>query len=402
MTTPEEVTSRAAPFLAPIAGPEPGGQNASFDPRYESVRTELAKLDSPTGGEVDWKMIGRSCDELLQSVTKDFLIASHKAYALLQLERWRGLATGLAVIGGMLDTWWEQGFPPVARLRGRGNALDWLVARLEVALPNVGVKNDEVAAFELVRSQWSQLAGVARDRLADNAPAMGGVGDVLERLRINIPPDALAAATSAVPSNGAAPAPAASEPAPAASEPAPAASEPADPLAAATQTAAKWLQPIAGPNPAGVEARYEPGFEAARLEIAKLESVTDNVVDWKLVHDNASAILIDKSKDLLMGSYLAFAKLRMRGLGDAVVGVQVLSGLMETYWEGLQPERLRGRANALAWYVTVLEPALAQLELNAKMRGDVLLLEAAVKHIANITRDRFDADGPSFAPITDR
>jgi len=80
----------------------------------------------------------------------------------------------------------------------------------------------------------------------------------------------------------------------------------------------------------------------------------------------------------------------------------VLSGLIETFWEGLQPERMRGRANALAWYVTVLEPALAQLELNAKMRGDVLLFEAAVKHIANITRDRFDADGPSFAPITDR
>jgi type VI secretion system protein VasJ len=416
MTTADEVTSRAAPFLAPIAGPEPGGQNASFDPRYETVRNELAKLDSPTGGEVDWKMIGRSCDELLQSVTKDFLIASHKAYALLQLERWRGLATGLAVLAGMLDTWWEQGFPPVARLRGRGNALDWLVARLEVALPNVGVKNEEVAAFELVRNQWASLAGRARDRLAENSPAMGGVADVLERLRINIPPEALAGATA--PASAAAPStppPSATEPAPSTSEPAPspspepaapasapATSEAADPLAAASQAAAKWLQPIPGANPAGVEARYEPTFEAARLEIAKLESVTDNIVDWKLVHDNAGAILIDKSKDLLMGSYLAFAKLRLRGLADHVVGLQVVSGLIDGFWEGLQPERVRGRANALGWLVGALEPALAQIELTPKMRGDVIALEAAVKRLANITRDRFDAEGPSFAPIADR
>ncbi len=423
MTTPEEVNSRAAPFLAPIAGPEPGGQNASFDPRYESVRSELAKLDSPTGGDVDWRMIGRSCDELLQGVTKDFLLASHKAYALLQLERWRGLAVGLAVVAGMLDTWWEQAFPPVARLRGRGNALDWLVARLELALPNIGVKNDEVAAFELVRTQWQALSSTARDKLADSCPAMGGVGDVLSRLRLNLPADVLAAQTAtpsaaeasappapeasapAAPEASAPPAPEASAPpAPGASAPpAPAEPEaPADPLAPSMQAAAKWLQPIPGANPAGVEARYEPTFEAARLEIAKLESVTDNVVDWKLVHDNASAILIDKSKDLLMGSYLAFAKLRMRGLADGIVGLAVVTGLVDGFWDGLQPERLRGRANALGWFVTQLEPALASLELQPKMRADVVVLEKAVQRLASVTRDRFESEGPSLAPVVDR
>jgi type VI secretion system ImpA/VasJ family protein len=417
MTTLDEIRSRAAPLLEPIAGAEPGGQNASFDPRYESVRNELAKLDSPTGGEIDWKMIGRSCDELLRGVTKDFLLASHQSYAMLQLDRWRGLATGLALITGMLETWWEQGFPPVARLRARGNALDWLVARLEIALPTLGVRPDEVQAFELVRTQWSALGQAARARLADNSPAMGGVAEALERLRMAVPADAAApspAGTTTPADQPVAAEPASAEPAAVATaavapEPAPppgsdnaAPSTPGEPLAIASAQAAKWLQPIPGVNPAGVEARYDPGFEVARLEIAKLESVTDNAVDWKLVHDNASAILIDKSKDLLMGTYLAYAKLRQRGLGDAVVGLQVVSGLIDGFWEGLQPERLRGRANALGWYVAQLELALAEIKLEPRMRGEVLQLELAVQRLAGLSRDRFEADGPSLGSVLER
>jgi len=246
---------------------------------------------------------------------------------------------------------------------------------------------------------------------------MGGVADVLGRLRLNLPAEALvASAEPATPSAGppadapppdaptpsAPPAPEASAAAAPEAGAAPVPETPADPLAASTQAAAKWLQPIPGANPAGVEARYEPTFEAARLEIAKLESVTDNVVDWKLVHENAGAILIDKSKDLLMGSYLAFAKLRMRGLADGIVGLAVLTGLIEQFWDGLQPERLRGRANALGWFVTQLEPALASIELQPKMRADVIVLEAAVQRLAGITRERFESEGPSLAPIVDR
>lgn len=438
MSTPDAIASRAATLLAPIAGPEPGGQNATYDPRYEAIRTELAKLDAPTGGEVEWKQVSRGCQELLSGTTKDFLLASQLALALLQLERWAGLAVGLATVDGMLENFWEVGFPPVARMRARGNALDWLVARLEIALPGVGVRPDEVAAFDATASIWARMAGRARERLGEFTPGMGGVTEAIDRLRLNIPPELRAAAATssaaeapaaASPEPSEAPAAAAPPPAepspaaaPASAAPSPAAAPvaaaptaaappaaaptpppaPADPLAEFTAKAEAWLAPIPGPNPAGAEARYEPGFEVARLEIAKLESVTDNVVQWKLVHEHASAILRDKSKDLLMATYLAFAKLKQSGLGEFVVGLAVVGGLLERYWDGLFPERLRGRANAMAWLVDQLDKALGEVKLASKDRPDVLALQAIVSRVATLARERMASDGPSFGPVNER
>ncbi|MBX7078132.1 MAG: type VI secretion system protein TssA [Nannocystaceae bacterium] len=414
----DEIRSRAAALLEPIPGAAPAGQAANLDSRYEAVRNELAKLDAPTGGEIDWKTVGGTCRELLTGVTKDFLLASQHAYAQLQLERWAGLATGLAVIDGMLERWWDEGFPPVARLRGRGNALDWLTARLEIALPSLGVQPTEVAAFEAVRTLWSGLGARARERLGEFVPAMGGVGEALERLRINLP--AAAQPTPAPAAEPAATTPAAAEPAastpaaePAATTPAaepaattPAATTPAaaadDPLAAADAKAEAWLAPIAGAKPAGSEARYDPAYEAARLEVTKLEAITDQVLDWKLVHDNATMILKTKSKDLLVASYLAFAKLRLSGIDELVVGLQVISGLLDRFWDGLEPERLRGRANAVGWLVAQLEPALGTLKLEPKQRSSVLALQTAVHRLSGRLRDRMAADGPSLGPVTER
>ena len=411
----DEIRSRAASFLEPIAGAEPAGAAASLDPRYEAVRAEVAKLDAPTGGEIDWKAVARGCKELLVGTSKDFLLASQNAYALLQLERWAGLATGLAVLDGMLERWWEQGFPPVARLRGRGNAVDWLTARLEIALPTVGVQAGEIAAFEAVRTLWTAMGTRARDRLGEFAPAMGGVAEALERLRINLPAEAVAAAGSSAaptPSPAPEPAPAAAEappaeptpapaPAPAAAE-APAAPPADDPVAIAQAAAEPWLAPIDGPNPAGVEARYDTGYEAARVEIAKLEAITDQVVEWKLVQDNAGTILRTRSKDLLMASYFAFARFKLNGLADLLMGLQLIIALLERYWEGLQPERVRGRANALAWLVGQLELVLPTLQLTPKQRPLVLGLQRTCSSLATQMRERMGSDGPSLGGVNER
>ncbi|HET6582207.1 MAG TPA: type VI secretion system ImpA family N-terminal domain-containing protein, partial [Nannocystaceae bacterium] len=91
-TKSDEFDGRAAALLEPIAGPEPAGQSAGFDPRYEAVRAEIGKLDAPSGGEIDWKQIAHGCRDLLSGASKDFLLASYHAYALVQLERWAGLA----------------------------------------------------------------------------------------------------------------------------------------------------------------------------------------------------------------------------------------------------------------------------------------------------------------------
>ena len=135
MALAEEINSRAAELLSPISDAEPSGQNASYDPRYEEVRATMASLDSPTGGEVDWVPVAKTTRDLLTSTSKDLLVASYFTYAMLQTEGPKGLAVGLATLDGLFETFWDSMFPPARRLRGRGNALGWLVDRLETALP---------------------------------------------------------------------------------------------------------------------------------------------------------------------------------------------------------------------------------------------------------------------------
>ncbi len=405
-TSSDEFQGRAAALLEPIPGPEPAGQVATFDGRYEAIRAEIGKLDAPTGGEIDWKQLARGSRELLTSTTKDFLLASYHAYALVQLERWAGLAVGLAVLEGMIDRFWEKGFPPAERPRGRGNALDWLVARLEILVPELRPNADEVPAFESVRARWTALATSMRDRLGEHCPGMGGVADALERHRLSLPTVDAPAAAAPAPSEPAptpAPEPAASPQvaAPAPSEPAPAAA-PSDPLAEIAAKADKWLQPIPGATPAGIDARFEPAYEAARTEVSKLDAVNAAPPEWKIVAEQAGAILETKSKDLLMAGYLAFAGLKRGGLRELAIGVAVVTGVIDRYWDDLQPTRVRGRANALAWFIDQTELALAEVQLEPKMRADVLVLEAAIAKLVAVTRDRFGADAPGTSPLGDR
>src|SRR6185503_21258698 len=70
--------------------------------------------------------------------------------------------------------------------------------------------------------------------------------------------------------------------------------------------AALGTAPIAGANPAGASARYEPDFEKLAGEIAKLESVEGrSSIKWDIVVDSATALLSTKTKDLLVASYLS-------------------------------------------------------------------------------------------------
>jgi type VI secretion system ImpA/VasJ family protein len=429
MSTAEEIKSRAQSLLAPISESEPAGTNAAYDPRFESLRNDMVALDSPTGGEVDWSNIEKRGRELLTSVSKDLLVASYTGYAMFEVGGLSGLATAIQLVTGLYNGYWDTCFPPIKRLRGRGNALDWLVARLEIKLPQLEVRPEERAAFDLVVEAWQGLAQIARDRLDDAAPSMRGVSEALERIRLSLPaapapaaqpvdatpepsvtaqPAATApAAASPGPATATAQAPGEPAPAPAANEaPAPAeatpeiAAAPEDPLAAAEQEADAWLQPIDGG--AGEDARYDTAFEEARAEVGKLEALTGDQPDWAVVAKRARSILESRSKDVLMACYLAVARFQLDGLGALPTGLMVVHGIFDRFFEAAFPTRARGRANAVAWMVAQLDLGLEGCKLTSDDRQRVQTLSAAVDRFTGIVREKMGSDAPSMGDLTQR
>jgi type VI secretion system protein VasJ len=122
-------------------------------------------------------------------------------------------------------------------------------------------------------------------------------------------------------------------------------------------------QPISSDKPAGRDIRYEPSFDELQTEVDKLSSPSlAGSVNWDRVCRLASDILISKSKDLLVTSYLAVALIHTRGSDGFALGLKILSDLVERFWADLYPPRIRmrGRVRAVEWWLEKAETALRQ------------------------------------------
>lgn len=111
--------------------------------------------------------------------------------------------------------------------------------------------------------------------------------------------------------------------------------------------------PVSQDNPSGEDIRFEPEYEELQNEIEKLTSPTvEGEIDWDKVIRLSASILAEKSKNLLVASYLCVALVHSRGLEGLESGLTVYRELLENFWETLFPsqKRMRGRRNAVEWW----------------------------------------------------
>ena len=136
------------------------------------------------------------------------------------------------------------------------------------------------------------------------------------------------------------------------------------------------LAPIPGGDPAGSDASFSDQFdrirEARRADdpgLAQGEWQTElKVADWREAQSLAEDILLRTSKDLQAAVWLGEAAISRFGLEGARDGFDLLTGLLDQYWDGLYPRAedgdLEERASKLAWFATYGSRALQTLMLN--------------------------------------
>ncbi len=111
--------------------------------------------------------------------------------------------------------------------------------------------------------------------------------------------------------------------------------------------------PIPGKNPAGEDIRFDPLFDQIQNEITVKPSSDPQSGNWPRIVDLSTEILGNRSKDLLVGSYLAVALLHQKGLPDGLQdGLTIMADLMSLFWNELFPplKRMRGRVQAITWW----------------------------------------------------
>ncbi len=116
----------------PIDGPSPAGSEVREEPAYESLEAEVAKLASPVhSASIQWNVVSDLSAGLLATKGKDLMVACYLAASLLETRGVAGLGDGFKVISDMLQTYWDTLYPPLKRIRGRRNAIQWLMDRVQ-------------------------------------------------------------------------------------------------------------------------------------------------------------------------------------------------------------------------------------------------------------------------------
>lgn len=160
--------------------------------------------------------------------------------------------------------------------------------------------------------------------------------------------------------------------------------------------------PIRPDAPTGDPARDDPDFEAAQAEVRKLEDPAGGQPDWARVEKLAAEILKSRSKDLLAGCHLAVAGFIREGWPGLVGGLECVTALCQTHWEGMYPvmKRMRGRANALTWFA---ERSAAEAKRNEPKGGDIAHLDRArelADALADLLREKNDDCGLAMGELT--
>lgn len=132
----EEASAFEDPRLAigttPISADAVAGEDIREDPDFDALETEFRKIETEGPNAVRWNDVIEMSAKLLDSRTKDLMVATWLTYGLHREESFKGLAVGLGIIHGLIDKFWAEMFPPVRRERGRVGAMEWLVGRLAV------------------------------------------------------------------------------------------------------------------------------------------------------------------------------------------------------------------------------------------------------------------------------
>ncbi|WP_224240863.1 type VI secretion system protein TssA [Hyalangium gracile] len=186
----EQLREKAKSWIEPCSAAAPAGAAAKTNAQYEAVVAEMAKLEAVTGGAVDWGMVLDSSGKVLQTVSKDLRIATYLAYGLYQTQGLDGLATGLTVVSEIMDRYWPGLFPELARLRGRVNALGWLIERTSKTLADTPVDAGARERVEALDVAAARLAEVSRQKFEANGPAVRPLLESVQRLKASLPAEA--------------------------------------------------------------------------------------------------------------------------------------------------------------------------------------------------------------------
>jgi len=123
-----------ARLLEPIPGANPCGANLNYAREFDEIKEARRQEDTSPQGlwereikSADYKLVAKLAEEALTSKTKDLRLAVWLAEAWIYLEGASGLVSGVQLLRGLLEKFWDHLYPEIdgADFEDRAAPLEW-------------------------------------------------------------------------------------------------------------------------------------------------------------------------------------------------------------------------------------------------------------------------------------
>jgi len=115
----------------PISEDAPAGKDVRYEPEFESLSQEIAKLGSPSAGStVNWNIVIDLSVQILEKQSKHLQVASYLNYGLMKTRGLEGMCQGIHIFRELVENFWETMFPPRKRMKGRKGIIVWWTEKI--------------------------------------------------------------------------------------------------------------------------------------------------------------------------------------------------------------------------------------------------------------------------------
>jgi type VI secretion system protein VasJ len=180
-----DAKNRLEALIAPIHGG--AGADVSYDEAFELMKGEVDKLQSLTGGKVDWPSVAASAEEILTSKGKDFRVAIYYAAARSLTSGLPGLLDAYVLLDALIEGYWESMGPPLKRPKARANLSAWFS---DIAAPAFSACQPTAKDADLVSAidQVSRAVDMTlADRLGESYVGMTALRTVIRSISQAVP-----------------------------------------------------------------------------------------------------------------------------------------------------------------------------------------------------------------------
>ena len=156
-------------LLQPIPGENPSGRDLRYEPVYDEIKEARREDDEGPQGDwarerkiADWPSVIKLTTGCLTKESKDLQLAAWLTEAVLRKEGFSGLRSGLELIKGLLENFWDTLYPEIedGDFELRSAPLSWLGLKLDMAVKNAPLVR---GGYGLLKYEEAQSVGFEAD-----------------------------------------------------------------------------------------------------------------------------------------------------------------------------------------------------------------------------------------------